>query len=158
MAYDELDIDVDDNDEIELAALGLKLINSEIPKKVRQAIQQHARAAAEEAKQKAKAMPVEGDSGHTGLRKEVAAGVRVQRRTDGATITTQMPEEDEAVIPLGLDTRKGWRHPVFGNREKWVRQHGKYSWFMEPMHDIRQPLTEDIEDILDDAADEFGWG
>ncbi|MBZ3918202.1 hypothetical protein [Streptomyces acidiscabies] len=31
--------------------------------------------------------------------------------------------------PKRLNRAGGWRHPVYGNREVWVQQHGKVDWF-----------------------------
>lgn len=43
------------------------------------------------------------------------------------------------------------RHPVFGNREKWVDQKVRPGWFDDPMRasapEIRQALEQGIEDV-----------
>ncbi|WP_307790274.1 hypothetical protein [Streptomyces actuosus] len=31
--------------------------------------------------------------------------------------------------PRRTNRARGWRHPVWGNREVWVQQHGKVDWF-----------------------------
>jgi hypothetical protein len=31
--------------------------------------------------------------------------------------------------PKRTNRAGGWRHPVFGNREVWITQHGKVDWF-----------------------------
>ncbi|MER6956007.1 hypothetical protein [Streptomyces sp. NPDC000618] len=31
--------------------------------------------------------------------------------------------------PKRMNRAGGWRHPVYGNREIWVQQHGKVDWF-----------------------------
>lgn len=159
MAENHLDISVSGDEQLSEITYGLARADTNIPNEVRDEIFRHARIASEAAKELVKAQPVEGK--HTDarqLRKDVARGVKLVRRPDGVTVQTEMPEEDEAIIPLGLDTRKGWRHPVFGNRNEWVRQHGTYSWFMEPMKDMREPLTDAIENVLDDIADSFRGG
>lgn len=159
MAEEHLDIEVSGDAELSEIEQGLKYADRQIPKEVQDEIFRHARFASEEAKELIKGMPTEGnDHDPRPLRKDIARGVKLVRRPDGVTVQTSMPEEDEAIIPLGFDTRKGWRHPVFGNREEWVRQHGSYSWFMEPMQDMRAPLTDSIEDVLDDIADSFRGG
>jgi hypothetical protein len=32
---------------------------------------------------------------------------------------------DQQSLPRHLDSPKGWRHPVFGNKNNWVHQQGK---------------------------------
>lgn len=126
----------------------------QIPKRVAKVINKEAKYAAKQAKAKALAIPTEGDK-HTGLRSEVAAGVKVVPTDTGATVTTSMAEEDEQYIPRGLDTDKGWQHPFFGDRDKWVRQYnpGHFSWFTETMNSAREPIADGIHEVLEDAAD-----
>lgn len=49
------------------------------------------------------------------------AGVRI--RIDGSKLP-----EDQQKLPKALDSAKGWRHPVFGNKNVWVTQKGKPWW------------------------------
>src|SRR4029077_12473102 len=77
------------------------------------------------------AMPVSGRSGFTGLRMRIAAGVDVRPSATGVTFTTSMDAPNQAYLPQGMDDPdKGWRHPVFGHMNTWVRQlPGGPSWF-----------------------------
>ncbi|MFF8831387.1 hypothetical protein [Streptomyces sp. NPDC015131] len=95
---------------------------------------------------------------HTGLRARVAEGVTVQPRlapVAGLRIITTMREPDEAALPRGLDTRGGWRHPLYGDRRHWFRNPG-YSWFREPIMDARplfdRAAAEAIEEEVNRAA------
>lgn len=94
--------------------------------------------------------------GHTGLRRKVAQGVKLKQIEDGVLVITTMPDEAQAIIPRGLDGVKGWRHPVFGHRDRWVRQHqGTDSWFLETMRSGHEPLRNRLVNNINDAADEI---
>lgn len=65
-----------------------------------------------------------------GLRETVAAGVRLQVTAKGVKIvasSARLPDSQKS-LPRHLDSDKGWRHPVFGNKENWVHQRGG-PWF-----------------------------
>jgi hypothetical protein len=118
------------------------------------------RPAVREAKAKVRSLPVYGHSGHTGLRRKVARGVRVTsrlgdaRRGSAIRVVTTMPQNNEAIIPRGLDHINGWRHPVFGNREVWVRQRAvRPGWFTSTLADAREPIAERLERVLEEARD-----
>lgn len=105
------------------------------------------------ARAKVLAEPTHGPK-HTGLRAEIAAGTQVTQIPDGVRIITSMPENNEAIIPRGMDSGyKGWRHPVFGNMGKWVTQRAAFSWFLDTMQDGKQPLEDGLHQALEDAAD-----
>jgi len=52
------------------------------------------------------------------------------------------------------------RHPVFGNRERWVDQKVPAGWFDDPMKDsapeIRKALEQGIEDVAQRVVREVG--
>ncbi|MFE7797059.1 hypothetical protein [Nocardia sp. NPDC057440] len=145
-------------------------IDRSIPRDALKAIKDEARLLSKEASAKALAEPALGTK-HTGLRKRVAKGVKVQSLANGSAtdfegaptegnsgwqgyrIATSMPEEDEAIIPRGFDHRRGWRHPLFGNKKKWYRNYGAFSWFLETMQKSKSDLDPKMEKILEDAAD-----
>lgn len=152
----ELDFDVNDNGQFARCEKALREINRSIPRESWQKINQHTRAAMKEASAKVMQQPALKGK-HTGLRRRVARGIGLERFRDGEwqhwVVTTSMPEEDEAIIPRGLDTRRGWRHPIFGKRdEPWVAQYGKFSWFADSMDEIGKEVTPAIENILEEAA------
>jgi hypothetical protein len=71
--------------------------------------------------------------GPTGLRSSVAKATvmetafGVSARVRFRVKASAMPPGQQK-LPRYLDRADGWRHPVFGNREVWVRQIGK-PWF-----------------------------
>lgn len=134
------------------AALGQEGVA--IPRKAVRIARRNAAFLAEKARRKVRVLPVHGHAGHTGLRRRVAAGVRVQDRPNGARVVTSMVERDEAIIPRGLDRAKGWRHPVFGNREIWVRQRPmKTGWFTDTMANGYDEYQDDMERMLEDSVE-----
>lgn len=108
----------------------------------------------DKAKNNVRTLRVRGHAGTTGLRQRVAAGVFVRVNPGiGVRVMTSMPQNDEAIIPRGLDRTSGWRHPVFGNREVWVRQFAsKPGWFTDTLGDGRIPIERGLTDELEMAA------
>lgn len=126
-------------------------------------IQEELRDAIEPLVQSAKsaAMRVEiegGPEGHTGLRSRVSAGVGYRaglstRNTAYFRIFTSMAENDEAIIPRGMDRAAGWRHPLFGNKNHWYTSRPvRTGWFTDTIADGRDEIQRAIEDALERAA------
>lgn len=70
-----------------------------------------------------------------GLRASVAKQTKISVTTTGRragirirALKTGMPRGFRNA-PKRLNSRKGWRHPVFGNREVWRSQMGQPGWF-----------------------------
>lgn len=69
-----------------------------------------------------------------GLRDTIARAIRSEFRTTGRSAGVKISVKgtlippDQRVLPKYLDSPKGWRHPVFGNRQNWVRQKGRPWW------------------------------
>lgn len=142
--------------EFERVARRLASIDIELKKRFVQDLKDGAKPAIELAQRNVRAMPVKGTSGSTGLRRRVARGVGSRATFTGGNpgirVTTRMDKPSEAIIPRGLDRQRGWRHPVYGNREVWVRQPGG-SWFREAMTAARQPTERNIAESLRWARD-----
>jgi hypothetical protein len=152
-SYLELEFKVGGRRQFNDAARALGRVERSIPRDVDKLISKTQKANAKEAAAKVLAQPASGEHGSTGLRKDVAKGVGTMPIDGGTRVYTSMPEENEAIIPLGLDTDKGWRHPVFGNRNEWVTQRGDFSWFMETMKESFKTLPPKVHDILEDGAE-----
>jgi hypothetical protein len=129
----------------------LSEVYASIPRDAHQAVLETANKAAQEAGAKVLTEPAFGPD-HTGLREKVKEGVGVKETRDGARVTTSMPKSDEAVIPRGLDGFGGWRHPLFGDKSRWFRQEGGFSWFMDTMSSQHDGLERKLAAILDEAA------
>lgn len=64
--------------------------------------------------------------GH-GLRAAIASGTKLQVTARGVRFVVNSANlpEGQRTLPRRLDSPKGWRHPVFGDRHTWVHQQGK---------------------------------
>jgi hypothetical protein len=143
-------------------AIALRAEDARLPGLLRRRLIREVRPWVQRVKANARAIPVHGAK-HTGLRRRVAAGVHTKVRTGrnaSIVIATRMAERDEAIIPRGMDSPTGWRHPVFGNRDNWVTQRTGGSWFRETLanshDDIQRSLTDVLEDVADRIADAGG--
>ncbi|MCC2030614.1 hypothetical protein [Microbacterium allomyrinae] len=92
----------------------------------------------------------------TGMRDGIKAGLRTRvvtgKTRQGIEIKTTGPKVD------GFNQAKVWnkrrfRHPVFGNKEKWADQKGQ-PYYRRPIMDGRDDLLRRTEEILNRAADQ----
>jgi hypothetical protein len=151
MDASELNIRVNGTEAFDRVSAALSDADDQMPGKIRKELQALARRLAYIASRAALSEPTHG-TGHTGLRENVSRGVGVRDKDDGAVVTTSMPVPDEAVIPRGMDAH-GWRHPVFGNTNRWVVQHGAFSWFMDSMQGGRSDGEQNLERMLNEVAE-----
>lgn len=92
---------------------------------------------------------------HKGLRSNIAAGVAVKVMTgnrSGVAIVASskaLPAGDKSML-YAWQSKKGWRHPVFGT-DKWVAQQGR-PYFVGPIL-ARQPrIRAAVEEAMQEAA------
>lgn len=64
---------------------------------------------------------------HAGLRATIAAATKLQITAKGVRFVVQSSKlpETQRSLPRHLDSEKGWRHPVFGDKNVWVHQQGR---------------------------------
>lgn len=142
-------------DEWRRVSLALREVDHDLPSRLRKAMRDAAKPAAEDAKRRVRSIPVHGRK-HSGLRSRVARGVAVQAgagRGLGVRIVTGMRNPQERMLPLYLDDPRGWRHPVFGNRDEWVTQHTGGSWFRAAIAEHRPEMARELTRVLEDAAE-----
>lgn len=133
-----------------IAALGRA--DDEIPRDLRDAVEDDAEALADVARGRVLGLPTPANAGHTGLRAKVAAGVHVERQgTGGVRVQTSMPTRSEGIIPRGLDRVKGWRHPLFGDKDHWFSNPG-YDWFISTFSNAEKAIERDLTSVLERAA------
>jgi hypothetical protein len=134
-----------------IAALGR--VDAELPGRLRDAIEDDAEKLADVARGRVLGLPTPRNAGHTGLRAKVAAGVHVVRQgTGGVRVQTSMPTRSEGIIPRGLDRPKGWRHPLFGDKNHWYSNPG-YDWFLSTFSHSEDLFERDLKRVLERAAD-----
>lgn len=124
----------------DLRAAGRKDLMNEMRRDIRTS----AKPAVQAAKQAARAIPSKGRG--TGLRTRIAAAIGVQIRTGAKTAgvrirvaSSRMPA-DQRKLPRALDVSRGWRHPVYGNRNAWVTQDG-HPYFLKTLDRHRRPIV-----------------
>lgn len=133
-----------------IAALGRA--NDEMPEQLIESIEDDAEDLAKVARGRVLGLPTPRNAGHTGLRKKVAAGVHVERHAFGVRVQTSMPTSSESIIPRGLDRPKGWRHPLFGDRDRWFSNPG-YDWFVSTFENSDDYIEGHLHDVLVRAAE-----
>ena len=141
--------------EFRTVANALREIDHTLPGKLRRDMKNSINPLVRRAQEKVRTMPVAGHSGHTGLRRRVARGVRMRAgvgRNPYFRIVTMMPKSNEAAIPRGLDDPvRGWHHPVFG-RGPDVFQHGRGHWFVETFAHGEDEIRDGLHRVLEEAA------
>lgn len=127
-------------------------VDGELPHRLRAAIKEEAEDAADVARQRVRRLPTPRQAGHTGLRQKVAAGVHVvDRGNGGVRVETSMPTASEGIIPRGLDRIKGWRHPLFGDKNHWYSNPG-YDWFVSTFDQHKDEFESSLDKVLEKAA------
>lgn len=93
--------------------------------------------------------------GH-GLRAAVARGIRSKvsysGRKLGARIsvsTTTLPQS-QRTLPRHLNAARGWRHPVWAHRDRWVRQVGE-PYFDNPIRRHRASVAREVKADVDEV-------
>lgn len=99
--------------------------------------------------------------GH-GLRATIARATKADVKTSGearVTIRTyaRYLPADQRRLPRYLDRAKGWRHPVFGDRENWVRQFGK-PWFGTTLKRHGPAVRKEVLDAMRRTAEQITKG
>lgn len=148
-----LTFDVHGRDALERVMIALSEVGADLPHQINGNVEEVGRELVSRAQHMIRTEPVTG-SEHSGLRESIARGTKLTRVGTGRyRIITSVPQSDEAIIPRGFDRPRGWRHPVFGNRNKWVTQKGDRSWFMDTMHEGWEPLFRKHKETLEAAAE-----
>jgi hypothetical protein len=112
------------------------------------AAQRRAHNASRSKSEKAKARALRRGGG---LRQTVASATKMQVIARGVRfyVDSKRLPVDQRTLPARLDSQKGWRHPVFGNRSQWVDQKGG-PWFVETLKkkapQFRSAVVQAMED------------
>lgn len=91
------------------------------------------------------------------LRTTIASRIRVAVRGTGARAGVRVSVGRTPQIrgfrnaPKRLN-REDFRHPVFGNREKWVSQRGAPGWFDDPLRERRDEMRAAVERAVEDMS------
>lgn len=90
---------------------------------------------------------------NTGLRQTVAAatGIRVRARGVRIEVDSSRLPPDQRTLPRHLESDRGWRHPVYGNRNVWAHERGG-AWFYPAMRRNVPAFHEALGQSMDVAA------
>jgi hypothetical protein len=129
--------------------------SSQFDKTQKAAIRKRLREAGQDARQAVQAaarQPGVSQSAHprhTGLRARIASGTRVSvlagSRRAGVQVVTR------AQLAQAWESRRGWRHPVFGDRDAWARQTGHPGYFSATIFARRNRSRRAIEQAMREA-------
>ncbi|GGZ80246.1 hypothetical protein ACFOOM_07565 [Streptomyces echinoruber] len=136
-----------------------KELRRDLAKNMRAAL----RPAAAEAKSAIMAMSSSGPGVSPALRSSIAKKIRPEvklgGRWSGARVKAFKTRNVRGFpnAPKRTNRPGGWRHPVFGDRDRWVTQHGKLRWFDDAFegreHTYRQAVLDAMEAMARRIAD-----
>lgn len=92
------------------------------------------------------------------LRNEIAKAVRSVVRTSAPVVRIEVGEVAVRGFTNAARVTQGakFRHPVFGDSEKWVNQRGKEGWFRDAVLADRDGYAAAALDALRDFAEDLG--
>ena len=153
---------VNDDGAAKRAAAALREIERQIPKSIRELRREAFKAGAKQAKENL------GSGGN--LRGPIRKGVKVKNAGDESSLIANKVTSPNGIsydLPAAVNASNrymvgnsrtsyssGWRHPVYGNRSRWVTQQSPTpGWFTSAVEDIPIGLTEQWIDVLEEAAE-----
>ncbi|WAZ20164.1 hypothetical protein STRCI_001263 [Streptomyces cinnabarinus] len=108
--------------------------NPEVVKRFRRELREAAKPLVPQVRASIQAIP--SRTGKGTLRAEMSRATRIEVRTTGRNANVairvdgrKMPTSKRSLQAYMEGTKRPWRHPVFGNREVWVRQEPKPYFF-----------------------------
>lgn len=96
------------------------------------------------------------------IAKKIRPEVKLGGRWSGARVKAFKTKNIRGFpnAPKRTNRASGWRHPVWGNRENWVTQHGKHEWFDGSFQGregiYRAAVLQAMEDMARRIADRAG--
>jgi gas vesicle protein len=115
--------------------------------------------AAAEAKNAIMAMPSSGimptaPALRTAIAKKIRPEVKLGGRWSGARVKAFKTKNVRGFpnAPKRTNRAGGWRHPVWGDRERWVTQQGKIDWFDDAFKGREGPYKTAVEKAMEDMA------
>ena len=108
-----------------------KELRKELTRNMREALKPGAAQAKSAIMSMSSITPHDGPALKTAIARKIRPEVRITGRFPGAKIKAFKTKNLRGFpnAPKRTNRSSGWRHPVYGNREVWVQQHGKTKWF-----------------------------
>ncbi|MCM1972332.1 hypothetical protein [Streptomyces sp. G1] len=126
-----IDVEVRGGEELARISRALRQMdNPEVVKRFRKELREAAKPLVPEVRASIQAIP--SRTGKGVLRAEMSKATRIEVRTGGRDANVsirvdgrKMPSQKRSLQAYMEGTKRPWRHPVFGNREVWVKQDPK---------------------------------
>lgn len=132
-----------------------KQLRKELAKNMREAL----KPAAAEAKSSIMAMPSSGimptaPALRSSIARKIRPEVKLGGRWSGARVKAFKTKNIRNFpnAPKRTNRASGWRHPVWGNREQWVQQHGRIEWFDRAFEGRANTYRSAVEQAMEDMA------
>jgi len=108
-----------------------KELRKELTRNMREALKPGAAQAKSAIMSMSSVTPHDGPALKTAIARKIRPEVRISGKFPGAKIKAFKTKTLRGFpnAPKRTNRASGWRHPVYGNREVWVQQHGKTKWF-----------------------------
>jgi hypothetical protein len=149
--------------EWKVAAAQLGVVENRLPQWIEEQLDDAIDPVVGRAQAAAKRVDIQGGpTRSTGLRGRVAAGVGVRKGVSTKStayfrIFTSMANQSESPIPRGMDSPKGWRHPLWGNKNHWFQSRPtRTGWFTDTVSDSADEIERAVARALDVAANTVG--
>lgn len=132
----------------------------ELRKELAKNLRTELKPAAALAKSGIMSMPSRGvGPGHSpGLRSSIARKIRPEVKLGGNWSGARVKAFKTRNVrgfpnaPKRTNRSKGWRHPVFGNTDVWVDQHGMENWFDNAFEGQADKYRQAIQDAMEAMA------
>lgn len=128
----------------QLREVGDKELRRELYKGVNRATKQLKADVKQEA---AVSLPRRGGLAKLIASSRLSTSTRTTGRDPGVRITGRLSGHDLQAIDRGR-----LRHPVFGNRSRWVTQQIRPGFFTRPLQDGSGPVRDELLNVFDDIA------
>lgn len=132
-----------------------KALRKDLAKNMREAL----KPGAAEAKSGIMAMPSSGimptaPALRSSIARKIRPEVKLGGRWSGARVKAFKTKNIRGFpnAPKRTNRAGGWRHPVFGNRDQWVQQHGKLEWFDRAFQGREGIYKAAVEEAMEDMA------
>ncbi len=100
-------------------------------------------------------LPAKGEPLRPAVARKIATQVKLSGRAPGVRVKARKTEAVRGFrnAPKRLNSPKGWRHPVWGNRgAPWVTQIGRPHYFDEPLEHRRPEFRHAVVQAMEDTA------
>lgn len=131
-----------------------KELRKELTRNMREALKPGAAEAKSGIMSMGSATPHGGPALKSAIARKIRPEARISGKFPGAKIKAFKTPNIRGFANAAKRTNRasGWRHPLFGNREVWVQQHGKTKWFDRAFEGRRNHYEHAVKSALADMV------